>query len=81
MRANFGCERTKDVAAYREHTHRQFELYLLDIIIIAASNAGAAAKACKDFRHADRLEQLVVYFIHLLRKLSLNTIQSQDPPL
>ena len=35
VRANFGCERTKDVAAKREHTythtHRQFELYILDV--------------------------------------------------
>ena len=39
-------------------------------IIKAASNAGAAAeaaKACKDFRHKmTKLQQLVVYFIHLL---------------
>ncbi len=42
----------------------------LSFIIKAASNAGAAAeaaKACKDFRHKmTKLQQLVVYFIHLL---------------
>ena len=37
VRADFGCERTKDVAAKREHTYthtdRQFELYILDLFI------------------------------------------------
>ena len=34
--ADFGCERTKDVAAKREHPHtdRQFELYILDHCIV-----------------------------------------------
>ena len=34
MRADFGCDWTKDVAPKREHTHshRQFELYIVDIL-------------------------------------------------
>ena len=36
VRADFGCERTKDVATKREHPHtqRQFELYILDHYIV-----------------------------------------------